>query len=67
MTLKNASLLALTGSMVVTVLLVWDLIMDIVKVGEGIVPAVILFSALLYAFGAFSVAVFFFVFHRKQS
>ena len=67
MTLKNASLLALVGSIVVTVLLVWDLIMDIVKVGEGLVPAVILFPALIYAFGAVSIAVFFFVFHKQES
>jgi len=67
MTLKNASLLALVGSIVVTVLLVWDLIMDVVKVGEGLIPAVVLFSALIYAFGALSVTVFFFVFHKQQS
>ena len=67
MTLKNASLLALVGSIVVTVLLVWDLIMDVVKVGEGLIPAVVLFSALISAFGALSVAIFFFVFHKQQS
>jgi len=48
-------------------LLAWDLIVNVLNVGRGLVPAVILFSSLIYAFGAFSVAVFFFVFHKKQS
>jgi hypothetical protein len=67
MTLKNASLLALIGTILVTALLVWDLIVNVLNVGRGLVPAVILISSLIYAFGAFSVAVFFFVFHKSQS
>jgi hypothetical protein len=31
-----------------------------------LVPAAMLFSSLIYAFGCFSVAVFFYVFHRAQ-
>jgi hypothetical protein len=67
MTLKNAALLALIGTILVTALLTWDLIWNVVNVGRGLVPAVVLFSSLIYAFGAFSVAVFFFVFHKAQS
>jgi hypothetical protein len=67
MTLKNASLLALIGTILVTALLVWDLILNVLNVGRGLVPAVVLFSSLIYAFGAFSVAVFIFVFHKTQS
>ena len=67
MTLKSASLLALIGTVLVTVLLVWDLIVNVLNVGRGLVPAVILFSSLIYTFGALSVAVFFFVFHKAQS
>ena len=67
MALKNAALLALIGTILVTALLTWDLILNILNVGRGLVPAVILFSSLIYAFGAFSVAVFFFVFHKTQS
>jgi len=67
MTLKNVSLLAMIGSILVTALLVWDLILNVLNVGRGIVPAVVLFSSLIYAFGAFSVAVFFIVFHKAQS
>jgi hypothetical protein len=32
-----------------------------------LVPAVTLFASFIYAFGCFSVMVFFFVFHRTQS
>lgn len=67
MTLKNAALLALIGTIVVTAWLTWDLILNVLNVGRGLVPAVVLFSSLIYAFGAFSVALFFFVFHKAQS
>ena len=67
MTLKNASLLALIGTILVTVLLCGDLILNVLNVARGLLPSVILFSSLIYAFGALSVAVFFFVFHKTQS
>jgi hypothetical protein len=67
MTLKNAALLALIGTILVTALLVWDLIFTVLNVVQGLVPPVKLFSSLIYAFGAVSVAVFFFVFHKRQS
>ena len=67
MTLKNAALLALIGTVLLTVLLVWNLIMNVLNVGRGLLPAVVLFSSLIYAFAALSVAVFFFVFHKAQS
>jgi hypothetical protein len=66
MTVKNAALLALIGTIVVTALLAFDLIRTVLNVVQGLVPAVTLFSSLIFAFGAFSVAVFFFVFHRAQ-
>ncbi|MGA2216103.1 MAG: hypothetical protein ABSH31_22710 [Bryobacteraceae bacterium] len=66
MTLKNAALLALIGTILVTAVLTWDLIMNLLNVVRGLVPAVVLFSSLIYAFGAFSVAVFLFVFHKAQ-
>ena len=66
MTLKNAALLALIGTILVTALLTFDFIRNVLNVVQGLVPAVTLFSSLIYAFGAFSVAVFFFVFHKGQ-
>ena len=66
MTLKNAALLALIGTLLVTALLTWDLIFNVLNVVQGLIPAVVLFRSLLYTFGAFSAAAFFFVFHKAQ-
>jgi hypothetical protein len=67
MTLKNAALLALIGTILVTALLTWDFVFNVLNVLRGLVPAVVRFSSLVYAFGALSVAVCFFVFHKAQS
>ena len=67
MTLKNAALLALIGTVLMTALLVWTFVFNVLNLLRGLVPAVMLFSSFIYAFGCFSVMVFFFVFHRAQS
>jgi hypothetical protein len=67
MTLKNAALLALIGTVMMTALLVWTFVFNLLNLLRGLVPAVTLFSSFIYAFGCFSVMVFFFVFHRAQS
>jgi hypothetical protein len=67
MTVKNAALLALIGTILVTALLAFHLLRNVLNVAQGLVPVVTLFSSLIFAFGAFSVAVFFFVFHKAQS
>jgi hypothetical protein len=67
MTLKTASLLAFIGTVLVTALLTWNLIFSVVNVLRGLLPAVVLFPALIYAFAALSVAVFFSVFQKTQS
>ncbi len=67
MTLKSAAFLALIGTILATALLTWDFVFNLVNVLRGLVPAVILFSSLIYAFAALSVTVFFYVFHRSQS
>jgi hypothetical protein len=66
MTIRNAALLALIGTILVTALLAIDLIRTALNVASGLVPAVALLSSLVYTFGALSVAVFFFVFHKAQ-
>jgi hypothetical protein len=66
MTLKNAALLALVGTILMTALLVWNFVFTLLNVLRDLVPAVSLFSSLIYAFGCFSVMLFFFVFHRAQ-
>jgi hypothetical protein len=67
MTLKNAALLALIGTILMTALQVWQFVFNFLNLLRGLVPAVMLFSSFIYAFGCFSVMVFFFVFHRTQS
>jgi hypothetical protein len=67
MTLKNAALLALIGTILMTALLVWAFVFNILNTMRGVVPAVTMFSSFIYAFGCFSVTVFFYVFHRSQS
>jgi len=67
MTLKNAALLALTGTVLMTVLLVWTFVFTFLNILRGLVPAVTLFSSFIYACGCFSVAVFFYVSNRAQS
>ena len=67
MILKNAALLALIGTILMTALLVWTFVFNFLNVLRDLVPAVTLFSSFIYAFGCFSVMVFFFVFHRVQS
>jgi hypothetical protein len=66
MTLKNAALLALIGSILMTVLLVWNFVSTVLNVLRGVEAPVLLFSSFIYAFGCFTVMVFFFVFHRAQ-
>jgi hypothetical protein len=66
MTLKNAALLALIGTILMTVLLTWTFVFNVVNVLRDVVAPVVLFSSFIYAFGCFTVAVFFYVFHRTQ-
>ncbi|MFZ2085432.1 MAG: hypothetical protein WBV98_25575 [Candidatus Sulfotelmatobacter sp.] len=66
MTLKNAALLALIGTILMTALLVWTFVLTFLNVLRDLVPAVTLFQSFIYAFGSFSVALFFYVFHRAQ-
>jgi hypothetical protein len=66
-TLKNAALLALIETILITALLVWDFVFNVLNVLRGLIPATMLFSSFIYAFASFSVAVFFYVFHKMQS
>jgi len=67
MTLKNAALLSLIGTTLTTILLAWTFVSNVLNAMRGLVPAARLFSSFIYALGCFSVAVFFYVFHRGQS
>jgi hypothetical protein len=67
MTLKNAAFLALIGTILITALLVRTFVFNVLNVLRRLVPAIALFSSFIYAFACFSVAVFFYMFHRAQS
>jgi len=67
MTVKNAALLALIGTILTTVLLVLMLVFNVLNALRGLVPAVTLLSSFIYAIASFSVAVFFYAFHKAQS
>ena len=66
MTLKNAALLALVGTILMTVLLVWNFVSNVIYVLRGVQAPVVLFAPFIYAFGCLTVTVSFFVFHRAQ-
>jgi hypothetical protein len=67
MTLKNAALIALAGTLLLTALIIVDFISNISNVLGGLVPAVILFRSLIYVIASLSVTLFFFVFYKAQS
>jgi hypothetical protein len=68
MTLKNAALLALVGTMTIlmTALLLWTFVSNMINVLRGVDAPVVLFASFIYAFGCLTLMVFFFVFHRAQ-
>jgi hypothetical protein len=66
MTLKSGALLALVGTILMTVLPVWNFVSNFLNVVRGVEAPVVLFSSFIYAFGCFTLMVFFFVFHRAQ-
>ncbi len=66
MALKTAALLALVGTTLVTVLLVFTFLFNLLNSLRGLVPTVTIFSSFVYAFACFTVAVFFYIFYRAQ-
>ena len=48
MTLKNAALLALIGTILMTALLVWTFVFNFLNLLRGLVPAVTLFQSFIY-------------------
>jgi hypothetical protein len=67
MTLKNSAFLAFLATLLLSILLIWRLVMDILNVTQGLIPAVNLLASLLYTFAAVTVTLFFFLFQSKQS
>ena len=67
MSLKNAALLALIGTVLLTVLVLAHFITTILGVIHDVIPAMALLPSLVHLFASLSVLVFFYVFYRKQS
>jgi hypothetical protein len=67
MTMKNAALLALVGTVLMTALLFWIFISNLLNVLRDVTAPVVLFSSFIYAFGCLTLAIFFFVFYKAQS
>ena len=67
MNMKNAALLALIGTLLLTILVVLDFIKTVSGVLNDVVPAMALLRSLVYLVASLSVTVFFYVFHRAQS
>jgi hypothetical protein len=66
MTLKGAAVLAFIGTILITAFLTWTFVFHVLNVLRGAEPPVVLFASFVYAFGCFTLAVFFFMFHRAQ-
>jgi len=66
MTPKNAALLALVGTTLITALLLWTFVFNLINVLRDLVPPVALFSSFIEAFGCFTVVLVFYVFHKSQ-
>jgi uncharacterized protein YybS (DUF2232 family) len=66
MNLKTAAFLAMIGTILTSVLLVYNLIFSVLNVMRGLIPVDTLFSTLIYAFASLTLAVFFFVFHKQS-
>jgi hypothetical protein len=67
MSLKNVATFAFIGTLLVAALLVWDFVFDVVNLAQGLIPLAQVFRALLYAFAALSLTVFFYVFRKTQN
>ena len=66
MNLKTAAFLALIGTLLTTILLVYNWTFAVLNVPRGLVPLDTLFSASIYAFASLTLTVFFFVFHKQS-
>jgi UPF0716 family protein affecting phage T7 exclusion len=66
MSLKSATLFALVGMLLLTVLLAIGFIRDVLGMADGVVPSMQVLSSLIHLVAGIGVTVFFFVFHKQQ-
>ena len=67
MTLKNAALFALIGTLLFTILMALDFFKAFSGFLGDVVPLMSLLRTLVYLLASLSVTVFFFAFHKAQS
>ena len=67
MSLKTASFLALIGTILLTALLAWDFVRDLMNIAGGLVAPVMVFRSVIYLVAALTVSVFFYTFHKAQA
>jgi hypothetical protein len=67
MTLKNGALVALVGTILLTILVSISCIVTVVGFLHGVVSAAAMLAALIRVFATLSLAVFFYVFHKAQA
>jgi tetrahydromethanopterin S-methyltransferase subunit D len=67
MTLKNAALFAMTGMMLLTVLLAAGFIRDLLGFVGGAVAVIALLTSGIHLLAGLSAAVFLYVFHKTQA
>lgn len=66
MTLKSATLFALAGMALLTILLLLGFVRDLSSVIRGLTPALHILESLIFLLAALSTTVFLYVFHRTQ-
>ncbi len=67
MSIKNAALLAMIGTLLLTILLAADFIKSVSGVLSDVVPVMALLRSLVYLLASLSVTVFFYYFNKAQS
>jgi hypothetical protein len=67
MNLKNAALLALAGTLVLSILVAADFVNTVLGVVRDVIPAVGLLRSIIYLVTSATVTVFFYVFHKGAS
>ncbi|HME98103.1 MAG TPA: hypothetical protein VKN16_28185 [Methylomirabilota bacterium] len=67
MTMRSAASLALIGAVLVAIVLVVGLVLDLLNVLRGLVPALRLVTSFIYAFAGVVAVVFLWVFRNAQS
>jgi len=67
MSLKTAAFFALIGMVLLTVLLAVGFIRDVSAFSSGAIAAVVLLTSLIHLLASLSLAVFLYVFYKKQS